>query len=539
MRIPFSQFLERRFHTNSMKVEKLDLWNDVNVTTYWICFGIAMGYVFVYNIWYMFSLGVFEEEYSRGDIIMAHAGLFIHAICGILLLFCGYLQFNSKARMYYPFLHRVSGYYYLFMSLLMMVGIVIIFISGGSLSTPVSGIWWSVSMLYWIYTHADGLVSIFRKDILRHRRMMFRGFTFANSIIWTRLPVLTLQLVYKLTPAAALATGFWLGAAAAVIVAEIYIGLDKYFMPDPIIYLEDGRSFYTTQSHMPGEGTSPTAVSVLSITPLADDKSLHLTLRIDDCDEMMYFFPGQHVSLRAEGTSAREYSPIVLEQYASRGEIHLWVRLLDNGVMSDVFRAYMKAAKAADLEMNPLARKNKTGGEDPIPASDTGSTAGSLSGPKLSINVSSNRLRYFPGRFKHLILIASGTGLAPLVTLISSIIHNKRDRAHISMVYITRGGEDYGLTLLDTFKGNAQMQLITVEEHPNRVNADDIWRDHVFADGNNGEAGTTLANRANVQVHVSGGPALVKRLYHQARHSSLYNLPRPDEQLVGWGYSDR
>ena len=55
--------------------------------------------------------------------------------------------------------------------------------------------------------------------------------------------------------------------------------------------------------------------------------------------------------------------------------IHLWVRLLDNGVMSDVFRAYMKAAKAADLEMNPLAKKIKTGGEDPIPASDVSCAA--------------------------------------------------------------------------------------------------------------------------------------------------------------------
>lgn len=539
MRIPFSQFLERRYHTDEGKIEHFERWNDVNVATYWVCFGLAMGYIFVYNVWYMFYRGTYRYEYHTGNLWMAHCGLFMHAVCGILLLFCGYLQFNSKARMHYPFLHRLSGYYYLFMCTVMMIGIIVILSSGGSLSATTSGFWFSVSMLYWIYTHADGLISIFRKDILRHRRMMFRGFTYANSIIWTRLPVLTLMYLYGLPPAEALATGFWVGSAFAVIVAEVYIGLDKHFMPDPIIYLEDGRSFYTTQSQMPGEGTAPTAISIMSITPLKDGKSAHLKLKIDDCSEMMYFFPGQHIALSADGVlgGAKEYSPIVLEKYASRGEIHLWVRLLDDGVMSEVFRAYMKVS-GIDIEMNPLAKK--TGGEeDRIPDPGASSTAGALPGLPLSINISSNRLRYFPGRYKHLIMVASGTGLAPLITLISAVIHNRKDKTHISMIYITRDDEDYGLTLLDGFKGHTQMQLSIVTEHPSRVNADDIWQNHVFVDSNRIQTDTTLTNRGNVQVHFSGGPSLVTRLYHQAYTSTLYSLPRPQEQIVAWGYSDR
>lgn len=540
MRIPFSMFLERRFHTNDSKIMNFSQWQDWNQILYWICFGIGMGYIFVYNIWYMF-MNAINEEYppNKGNQAMAHAGVFIHACCGILLIFCGYLQFNEKARMYYPFLHRVSGYYYLFMCLIMMLGIVVIYCSGGSLNTPASAFWWATCMPYWIYTHADGFVSILRKDILRHRRMMFRGFCFGNSIIWTRLPVLTLMYVYQLTPSTALATGFWFGSTLAIVAAEVYIALDKHFMPDPIIYMDDGRSFYTTQSQMPGEGTAPTAVSVISITPLPDGKSAHLTLKIQDCQEMMYFFPGQHIALRADGVSgSKEYSPIVLEQYASRGEVHIWVRLIGGGVMSNVFSHYLKTAPK-DMEMNPLAKKTENDGGDRIPVS-TSTEGGALPGPPLSINVSSNRLRYFPGQYKHLIMIASGTGLAPLVTLINAIVNNKNDTAYISLVYITRGGEDYGLTLLDKFRSSSQFQLHTVNEHPNRVDADGIWRDHVFAEnGNNSNAAATLANRTNVQLHVSGGPALVKRVYHQASLSTLYALPRPADQIVAWGYSDR
>merc|ERR1712065_135033 len=111
---------------------------------------------------------------------------------------------------------------------------------------------------------------------------------------------------------------------------------------------------------------------------------------------------------------------------------------------SGIFREYLRSAPQ-NVEMNPLAKK-KTNDDDPIPAPLQAKTA--LNGPPLSINISSNRLRYFPGRYKHLILIASGTGLAPLLTLMNTVVNNKQDQAYVSVLYITRGTGDYGLTLL-------------------------------------------------------------------------------------------
>ena len=178
---------------------------------------------------------------------------------------------------------------------------------------------------------------------------------------------------------------------------------------------------------------------------------------------------------------------------------------------------------------NPMANnKTDAGGQG---------TAGLSSGVLFS--VASGRFPYFANNYRGLLMICTGTGIAPLSTLVNYILNNPADNTYIKFLYITNATDsanDYGLEVLEDLKrlqkGTKQFDVITQKTQP-RV--DYLMVGKLVQEGiDSNNFGT---GDKGVQVHLSGNPEFVKKLYLSSLESKMMNL-RP-EQVVGWGYSDR
>ena len=256
---------------------------------YWTNCVIAVLYILVYSIFFQLVGGGIFSDYSSGNVAMARGGIITHVVGGIIFLVTGYLQFNKRVRQKYPDFHRTVGYVYMFMIGVMCIGIFVVLASYGSLGKSVSLFWIVGVYPYWLYVHVDGLVSIWRKDIARHRRMMFRGFCFGNGIIWMRLPFFTLLLVNFSTVQVSLADAFWIVSLMAIGVSELYVVVEKFFLPPPVVYLKDQKSFFMATTGMPGQAMAPVGIEVDECEMLPDQTSMKFTFRVKNHHQVRQF----------------------------------------------------------------------------------------------------------------------------------------------------------------------------------------------------------------------------------------------------------
>ena len=284
-------------------------------------------------------------------------------------------------------------------------------------------------------------------------------------------------------------------------------------------------------------------------------------------EKVPVFFPGQHVALRHADIpgSAREYSPVVMEEHHLKGQVSLWVRLVKGGVMSGELKKYCESYTrlkggggggggeedhtGGEVQHNPMARSGGGGGDGgddyAHKATEEGAATRALRCPFL-FSVSSSRLAYFPNSYRYLIMAATGTGLAPLIPLIQSVLNNPNDETGIYLIYACAAENDYGRKLLDDViaaSGSGKQQL-TVEykvrgTDDSRVNLASI--ENAFA--GLARAGKLVSRETSkkIQVHLSGSPAFVKCLHLHVAASKNLGIPRQSRslQLIAWGYTDR
>lgn len=506
------------------KAKLQDDYMKISEILYWVNLVIAGLYVVVFVWGFELGAGGYKEEYVRGDTRVSHPAFFVHCIAGSVYYITGYIQFNPSLRRNYPKVHKLCGMIYIWMAYFLLLGIIIV-ICSGAIAPWSSGFWVSVMLPYLGYLHYDSLKAIWRRDIDRHRRMQIRSFVASNMIIWQRVPTFVLWLSFGVSINVSLAIAFWWVTAIAVGGCEIYLWLDYHLRPPPIVYLKDGTKFFSSEDTQPAMAMNPCEIIIHECKLSPDKKSLILVFQSADNDGTMSFlFPGQHVSLLHPSVpdSVREYSPIITEEDAKAGRIRLWIRLVPNGVMSSI-----------------LTRLVNENNENANPMSNPNTNEGNAKRTTLLFSVASGRFPYFPNNYQGMLMICTGTGIAPISTLVNYILNNPADKTNVQLVYITNATsstDDYGLEVLEDLqrlqKGNKRLSVVTQKSQPRM---DYLMIGKLVQEGvEQNFYGTDVKG---VQIHLSGNPLFVKSLYLSLLDSRMMNL-KP-EQVVGWGYSDR
>jgi hypothetical protein len=125
--------LTKEINSAEFKARWYPTYKTILTAFYWFNCTIAMLYVLVYNLFLQILGGGILHDYDSGNVSTARTGIFLHVGAGMLYLVVGYIQFNKNLRIKYPRYHRMAGYVYLWMVLIMCVGIVVVLLSRGSL----------------------------------------------------------------------------------------------------------------------------------------------------------------------------------------------------------------------------------------------------------------------------------------------------------------------------------------------------------------------------------------------------------------------
>ncbi len=123
---------------------------------------------------------------------------YTHVYSAIFVLLAGFTQFNNQLLRHYPKVHKVLGYLYVGVVLLLAApsGVFIGWFANGGLFPQISFV--TLGIL-WFWFTLKAILCIFKKDLLNHRKFMYRSFALACSAITLRL--WKVILVYLFHPA--------------------------------------------------------------------------------------------------------------------------------------------------------------------------------------------------------------------------------------------------------------------------------------------------------------------------------------------------
>lgn len=151
---------------------------------------------------------------------------FIHAYTAILALVAGFTQFSSLIRNQLPRIHRISGWLYLIVVLLLAgpSGIIIGIHANGGWSSQLG---FCLLGILWIYFSWISLQKIKQRNISAHRDFMYRSFALALSAISLRAWKYIIVAIWQPRPMDTYRVVAWLGWVGNLILAEIIISYIK------------------------------------------------------------------------------------------------------------------------------------------------------------------------------------------------------------------------------------------------------------------------------------------------------------------------
>jgi uncharacterized membrane protein len=147
---------------------------------------------------------------------------FIHVYTSMFALLAAFTQFSDYFLKKHPKIHRRAGYLYI---------ITVVFLSGPSgliMAYHANGGWSSqlafcLLAILWIYFTAMAFIKIKNKDILAHKKYMYRSFALTLSAITLRLWKYVLVAIFLPKPMDLYRWVAWLGWVVNLIIAEIII----------------------------------------------------------------------------------------------------------------------------------------------------------------------------------------------------------------------------------------------------------------------------------------------------------------------------
>lgn len=145
----------------------------------------------------------------------------LHRLGGSLYLVLGVVQFMGRVRARYPGWHRVSGYVFLGLTLLigvsgMWIGVVLPYQPGESVPSLLFG-------ALMLICAGKALVCARRRELRAHREWMIRSFSIGLGVGAIRVFGIPLMAARVGTAADLIVAIFWLGFVSTLLVAELWI----------------------------------------------------------------------------------------------------------------------------------------------------------------------------------------------------------------------------------------------------------------------------------------------------------------------------
>lgn len=144
---------------------------------------------------------------------------YIHVYSAIFVLLAGFTQFNPKILSKYPKIHRLLGYLYAGVVLILAApsGIFIGCFANGGLMAKTSFV---ILGVLWFWFTFKAVQLIINRKIKVHKKMMYRSFALATSAITLRLWKVILVYLFHPAPMDVYQIIAWLGWIPNLLIAE-------------------------------------------------------------------------------------------------------------------------------------------------------------------------------------------------------------------------------------------------------------------------------------------------------------------------------
>ncbi|MES2567283.1 MAG: DUF2306 domain-containing protein [Bacteroidota bacterium] len=147
---------------------------------------------------------------------------FIHVFSAIFVLLAGYSQFSERLRMKRLNLHRLLGWFYVIVTVLLAgpSGLIIGIYANGGLSSRIA---FCLLAILWIGFTVLAVIKSIKKQMSSHRAWMIRSFALALSAITLRAWKFILVALFHPKPMDVYQIVAWLGWTLNLVIAELII----------------------------------------------------------------------------------------------------------------------------------------------------------------------------------------------------------------------------------------------------------------------------------------------------------------------------
>jgi len=397
------------------------LWDILRWTLLSITILFIGGYVGIVFFW----LGQFKNDYPT---LHARIVVGIHVISGCVMIFGGTLQIIPQIRQRWPKFHRINGYIIYVAGIISGVGAfgTSLYAFGGPAVT-LSGL---LVSLYWILTIVMGYVRIIQKNIQGHREWMIRFYTLAYAIIFMRVVVIICSNVVGWSLPASLGAGIPATWLFFILCAEFYIASTRS---------KSIPAQMTINGEMLVSFPTWTKLKLIERHQMTANVST-LVFQLPHSSMRTYVPPGHHILLKArcgKKIVIRPYSPVDLSNKS--GIVEFVIKRYEGGLMSTHLHHTLNI------------------------------------GDEISVKGSMGEYEYQANQHKHILLMAGGSGITPIISIARAILSNPFDTTRITFFNANRSESD--VVLLDELKEMAsnhpdRFQLVCCISRP-RMELDD------------------------------------------------------------------
>ncbi|KAJ3263624.1 NADH-cytochrome b5 reductase [Chytriomyces hyalinus] len=383
------------------------------------CYWITVVIITLFIALYLVFFRIVQDKVSNYPAPTAKIGFYSHASVGSLFFLSGLIQFNATLRHKYKTLHKICGYFYFTMSILVILSLIPLLIGGAE--TGISA--WLFAILtgpLWLWANYLSYKAIINGDVTLHRRMNIRAFGFANSIIWMRPVVSILAAPWTVTSidqvqpriAEALKGGMWFTFLVEIMAVELFL----YFEDNaraPLVTAA-GIPFLTSQEKAALNlfDRNPFTSAKVSRVEMLNKSVLRIVFLLEG--KAIITGPGEHISLRAKvngKTTTRNYTPITTRSNMEAGLVELVIRLVPNGAMSSILQSSVTNDTTKEL-------------------------------PAFQISHCLEGFDYQVNQHSLLLMAASGTGITPMINIARYILKNPVDKTRIHLIFSVRNADD-------------------------------------------------------------------------------------------------
>lgn len=147
---------------------------------------------------------------------------FVHVFSAIFVLFAGFTQFSKNIRKKRFWIHKYSGWLYVFVTIFLAAP------SGFIIGIYANGGFWSqiafcLLAVLWFGFTIISMLKLKQKNIIAHQHWMLRSFALAISAITLRAWKYILVAIFHPPPMDVYRIVAWLGWALNLVIVEIYI----------------------------------------------------------------------------------------------------------------------------------------------------------------------------------------------------------------------------------------------------------------------------------------------------------------------------